>query len=178
MTERQLEEYRALRATIRERGTARVWVFIVGLTAWACLTVATAALATLPVATLLPLLVLAAAFEAVLAIHTGVERIGRYLQVFFEDAAADQGWEHRVMAYGRMFPGGGSDPVFTAYFLTAAVFNFVPVLLAGAVPIEYGVVGVIHVLFIIRLLLSKSHAAHQRANDLQRFQQIKERETS
>lgn len=82
------------------------------------------------------------------------------------------------MAYGRMFPGGGSDPVFTAYFLTAAVFNFVPVLLAGAVPIEYGVVGVIHVLFIIRLLLSKSHAAHQRANDLQRFQQIKERETS
>lgn len=173
MTDRQIEEYRALRATIRERGTMRVWVFIVGIAVWASLAVATAALATLPVATLLPLLILAAAFEAVLAIHTGVERIGRYIQVFFEDVS-DPGWEHRVMAFGRLFPGAGSDPVFTAYFLTATVFNFVPVLLAGAVPIEYGVVGAIHVIFIIRLLLSKSHAAHQRSMDLERFQKIKE----
>ena len=30
MTARELEEYRALRATIRERGTARVWIFVVG----------------------------------------------------------------------------------------------------------------------------------------------------
>jgi hypothetical protein len=171
MNERQLEEYRALRATIRERGTARVWIFIVGLVAWASLTVATAALATLPVATLLPLLVLAAAFEAVLSVHTGVERVGRYLQVFFE--GEDPGWEHRVMAYGRMFPGGGSDPVFTGYFLTAAVFNFVPVLLAGAVPIEYTVVGTIHVLFMGRLLLARRHAGQQRKADLDRFQQIK-----
>ena len=176
MTDRQIEEYRALRATIRARGTTRVWVFIVGIAVWASLAVATAALATLPVATLLPLLILAAAFEAVLAIHTGVERIGRYIQVFFEDAS-DPGWEHRVMAYGRMFPGAGSDPVFTAYFLTAAVFNFVPVLLAGAVPIEYGVVGAIHLIFIVRLLLSKSHAAHQRAMDLERFQKIKSAES-
>ncbi|HEX4346918.1 MAG TPA: hypothetical protein VHZ73_05060 [Vicinamibacterales bacterium] len=178
MTEREIDEYRALRATIRERGTTRVWVFIVGIAVWAGLAVATAALAALPVATLLPLLILAAAFEAVLAIHTGVERIGRYIQVFFEDSAGDPGWEHRVMVYGRMFPGAGSDPVFTAYFLTATVFNFVPVLLAGAVPIEYGVVGAIHALFIVRLLLSKNHAAHQRDGDLERFQKIRSDENS
>ena len=33
MTPRELEEYRALRETIRERGTARVWIFVVGLVA-------------------------------------------------------------------------------------------------------------------------------------------------
>src|SRR5207253_4116872 len=98
MTLRELEEYRALRETIRERGTARVWVFLAGLVAWGALTIATAALAALPIATLLPLLVLAAAFEAVFSLHLGVERIGRYLQVFFEE---DAGWEHRAMAIGR-----------------------------------------------------------------------------
>ena len=112
MTPRELEEYSALRATIRERGTARVWVFLAGLAIWAALTVATAALASLPVATLLPLLTLAATFEIVFALHTGVERIGRYIQVFFE-APGERSWEHTAMAYGRMFPGGGSDPLFT-----------------------------------------------------------------
>ena len=35
MTDRDLEEYKALRATIRQRGTARIWVFGAGLAAWA-----------------------------------------------------------------------------------------------------------------------------------------------
>ena len=51
MTPRELEEYRALRATIRERGTARVWILIVGLLGWAGLVTAKAALAALPTAT-------------------------------------------------------------------------------------------------------------------------------
>src|SRR5690349_11073526 len=76
MTARELEEYSALRATIRERGTARVWIFLAGLAVWAALTITTAALATLPIASLLPLLMLAGAFEAVFALHTGVERVG------------------------------------------------------------------------------------------------------
>ena len=173
MTPREVEEYKALRATIRERGTARVWVFVAGVIGWGGLTVATAALAALPVATLLPLLVLAGTFEAVFSIHTGVERIGRYLQVFFEDEEHDRGWEHRVMAYGRSFPGGASDPIFTPYFLTAAIFNFVPVLLAGAVPIELSVVGAIHLLFVARLILAKRQTAQQRALDLERFRKIK-----
>ena len=48
MTPREIEEYRALRDTIRERGTARIWVFLAGLVAWGALTTATAALAALP----------------------------------------------------------------------------------------------------------------------------------
>jgi hypothetical protein len=86
MTARDQDEYIALRATIRERGTARVCIFAGGLAAWAAASIATAALASTPVAVLLPLLVLAAAFEAVFALHVGVERIGRYLQVFHEGA--------------------------------------------------------------------------------------------
>src|SRR5437763_16246315 len=126
MTPREVEEYRALRATIRQRGSLRLIVFLAAIFAWAAATIATAALAALPVATLLPLLVLAAIFEAVFALHTGVERIGRYLQVYFEDAS---GWEHVTMAYGRTFRGG-PDPLFTLVFIGAAILNFVPVLIA------------------------------------------------
>src|SRR5436853_7026190 len=82
----QQEEYRALRSTISQRGSAKIWIFIAGTLGWAALAMATAALASLPVATFLPLLVLAVTFEAIFSLHVGVERIGRYLQVFHEDA--------------------------------------------------------------------------------------------
>src|SRR3954463_9411331 len=83
MTARESGEYRALRATIRARGTARVWVFVVGLSAWAALMVATTAVSGVPMVALVPLVVLAGTFEAVFALHIGVERIGRYIQVFY-----------------------------------------------------------------------------------------------
>src|SRR5579884_3576287 len=108
MTPRALEEYKALRATIRQRGTARIWLCMAGVVAWGALTIATAALAALPIATLLPLLVLAAVFEAVLALHVGVERIGRYVQVFFEED--DAGWETAAMGFGRPAHGLRTDP--------------------------------------------------------------------
>ena len=63
MTGREQEEYSALRATIRERGTARICIFVAGVAAWAAVTIATAALASTPVAALLPLLLLASVFE-------------------------------------------------------------------------------------------------------------------
>src|SRR4051812_6927724 len=103
LTPRAQEEYKALRATIAHRGTARVWITVAGLIGWAGLTVATAALAQLPVATLLPLLILGVTFEAVFSLHTGVERLGRYIQVVLEDTVADPGWEHYAMEYGRSF---------------------------------------------------------------------------
>jgi fatty acid desaturase len=62
VTPREIEEFRALRATIRERGSQRIYLFLWTLVAWAASTIATAALAALPVATLLPLLLLAAGF--------------------------------------------------------------------------------------------------------------------
>ena len=106
MTAREQQEYTELRATIRERGTIRVCVFAAGLVAWAALTLATAVLATTPIATLLPLLALAAIFEAVFALHVGVERIGRYLQVYYETDETGARWEHAAMAFGR--PSGAA----------------------------------------------------------------------
>ena len=116
MSTHQHEEYQALRTTIGQRGTAKTWIFVAGFVAWAGLTMATAALATLPIATFLPLLILAVTFEAVFSLHVGIERIGRYLQVFHEDTT---GWEHTAMAFGRPLKGTGTDPLFVAHFLIA-----------------------------------------------------------
>ncbi len=138
MTPRELEEYRALRATIRERGTARVWIFVIGFGIWGGLVMATVSLAALPEATLLPLLALAAVFEAVFALHTGVERVGRYIQVFYEAEASDSlNWEHTAMAFGRAFPSATSIRSSRRFFWIATIFNFIPAVLAGAVLIEW-----------------------------------------
>ena len=170
MRTQQQEEYRALRETIRQRGTAKVWVLLVGIIAWGGLTTAAAALASLPVATFLPLLVLAVTFEAVFNLHVGVERIGRYLQVFHED---ETGWEHTAMAFGRPLKGTGTDPLFVAHFLIATLLNIVPALLAEPVQLELTVVGTAHLLFVLRVLIARRSAAKQRAADLRRFEDMK-----
>jgi hypothetical protein len=181
MTPRELEEYRALRATIRERGTTRVWIFFAGLAVWGGLAVATTAVASPPIAILLPLLALAAAFEAVLSLHVGVERIGRYIQVFFEageDAAGppvDRKWEHVAMACGRASGGASTDPLFVLVFASATFLNLVPVLTADPVAVELAVVGGAHALFIVRLLVARRDSARQRDTDLDRFQQLRQR---
>jgi hypothetical protein len=172
MTPREVEEYRALRATIRDRGTQRVWLFLVVMIAWATATVATAALAALPVATLLPLLVLASGFETVNGVHTGIERIGRYLQVFYAPAEGERDWERTVMAYGRAYPKSGPDALFSPYFLLATVLNFVPVLLAEPVRLEVSVVGTVHLIFMARVVAARLAAGRQRATDLERFERI------
>ncbi len=182
MTPRELEEYTALRATIGQRGSLRIGLFLLALVAWAAATIATAALAALPVATLLPLLLLSAGFEAVFTLHTGVERIGRYLQVFYEEGESSvasmpampaREWERTAMAYGRAYPGG-PDPLFGMHFIIATVLNFVPVILAEPVQLEVSVVGAVHLGFIARILLARHTAADQRTKDLERFQRIKQ----
>ena len=77
------------------------------------------------------------------------------------------------MAYGRAYRGSGSDPLFAAVFLAAALLNFVPVLVAEPVPLEVGVIGTIHALFVVRVLVARRAAGRQRAIDLERFQAIR-----
>jgi hypothetical protein len=173
MTPRELAEYRALRQTIRERGTARVWLQWATFVAWAALAIATEAAAAWPIATLVPLLVLAVGFETGFALHTGVERIGRYIQVFFESEDTDRGWEHRIMSYGDAAGAPTSDPLLALHFWIAAVFNFVPVLLANPAPSEWTVVGGLHVLLVARVAAARRQARRQRAIDLARFRQLK-----
>ena len=178
-----LEEYRALRATIRERGTLRLAVIGLTFVFW------TGAVATLDLDALLglvPLAVLAAGFELSFVIHTGVERIGRYLQVYHEATApgAAPRWEHAVVdaaAAGRA--AGAPDGLCLRLFQVATVLSLAPV--AGAIarspgidgPLLVGTAGVIllHVAFLARLELARRYAAGQRGLDFEAFRAAKMR---
>ncbi len=165
---RQLE-YAALRATIRERGTVRMALVPFIFIAWAGVVVATNAVITVALSTLLPLVVLAAGFEGIFALHTNVERIGRYLQVFHEESG---GWEHVAMEFGRRFPGGGPDPLFGRIFGLAITINYLPAALGGSTA-ELIVLAILHFIAIFRIRAAQSAAARQRAIDLERFTAVK-----
>jgi hypothetical protein len=167
---RRQAEFRALRDTIRDRGTARLVLAPFVFTAWAATAVATSAVITVAVSTLVPLLVLAAGFEAIFALYLNVERIGRYLQVFHEDQAEGAGWEHVTMEFGRRFPGG-PDPVFGRLFMAAVSVNFLPVVLGGT-HIEIGILAGVHFLMVNRIRLGQKTARALRSADLERFEQI------
>ena len=163
-------EYEALRATIRERGTVRMILLPVTFGLWGAAAIATTAAIALPIAVLLPLIVLAAGFEAIYALHVNVERIGRYIQVFHEP---DGGWEHVAMAYGQRFPGKGSDALFSGLFLIATALNYLPVALGGTIP-ELVVAGLLHLLLAFHIGTARSRASHQRRQDLERFQALRQ----
>lgn len=173
MTPRELQEYDALRATIRERGTARHWILLAGLMGWATLSLAVCAWGTDPVEVLAPLVLLVATFEVVFALHTGVERVGRYIQVYFESETESAAWEHVAMAFGRQFGGGGMDALFSPLFWVATLCNLVPVALMEPAPAEWAVIGVLHLLVAGRVRTARAQAAGQRAQDLERFTTLK-----
>jgi len=169
MTERLAQEYEALRATILRRGTARVHIFALGIGIWAALALAAIVLAVPPVATLVPLIALAASFEAVYALHVGVERIGRYLLVFHDDQ-----WEHVAGLFGRPAGAPRTDALFVVPFLLAAFANLIPLLLTAPVVQELIIVGVSHAAFVVRVLFARSAAARQRTIDTDRFKQLRQ----
>lgn len=168
--DRKAEEFAALRATIRERGTVRMVLLPVSLALWAGAAIATTAAVALPIAALVPLVVLAAGFEAIYALHVNVERIGRYLQVFHE--ADPDGWEHVALAFGKRFPGRSPDALFSGLFLIATALNYLPVALGGTT-VELGVAGVLHLLLAVHIGTARRRAALQRQQDLERFEIIR-----
>ena len=163
------EEFAALRSTIRDRGTVRMILLPVTFGLWAATAVATTAAIQLPIAALVPLLLLAAGFEAIYALHVNVERIGRYLQVFHEP---DGGWEHVAMTFGQRFPGRGPDALFSTLFLIATALNYLPIALGGTTP-ELVAGGLLHLVLAVHIGTARSRAAQQRMLDLERFQAIK-----
>jgi hypothetical protein len=172
----KLEEYAVLRATIRERGTTRVWLGWAGIVGWATLVSALASTDVRPVRLLAPLLVLAITFEGVFALHTGVERIGRYIQVMFEEQgdAATLHWETAAMRFGRLFSARGSDPLFAWLFIAATLVNLgLFVFATGRRPaLALAVVALAHAALIVRVLLARRSAAGQRARDLDRYRAL------
>lgn len=165
------DEYQALRATIRERGTARMWVVLAGLLAWGALAIGLWATEGQGSLTLVPFLAIAATFEISFFIHTGVERIGRYLQVYNEDSG--QGWEHTVMAYGKSFPGS-ADPLFITLFSLVATVNFLSSLASATRRPGWIVLSLLaHLALGWRFVTARRLAASQRGLDLDRFRTLK-----
>jgi hypothetical protein len=165
-------EFSALRTAISARGTTRIVLAFVAVAIWAVLTVALLLLSDLPLAVLAPFAVLVAGFEAVHALHAGVERIGRYLQVYYEGGPDAPQWETAAMAVGPALPGGGVDPLFSAVFIGAAVLNLVAALPIAPIWQEMAVLGICHGAFVVRVVRARAAAARQRAIELESFKAV------
>ena len=151
-------EFYLLRQTIANRGTTRVVLLPVTLIGWAALACTLLFVSDLPIASLFSLAVLVAGFEAIHALHVGVERIGRYVQVYYESSENGPQWETTAMALGPALPGGGVDPA----------------LLPTPVDLrEIGVIGALHVVFLVRVVRARGVAARQRAVELESYRAIK-----
>ena len=170
-------EFTALRRTIAARGTVRSVIAPVACTAWAALTLGVLLYADLPAATLLSLAVLVGGFEAVHALHVGVERIGRYLQVFYEGGgSAGPQWETTAMTVGPALPGGGVDPLFSAVFVMAALLNLgAATLVPQPTWPEFAFLAVFHAAFVFRVVRARMAATRQRAVELESFKALRNR---
>jgi hypothetical protein len=76
------------------------------------------------------------------------------------------------MAYGRRFPGGGLDPLYSAVFALATLVNLLPMLAFAPTPAEWIPLGLAHALVLVRIGRARQLAARQRAQDLERFEAI------
>lgn len=147
-----------------------------GVVAWAALLTAVMAWLPLPVAACLPLSVLIATFEAVRTLHLGVERIGRYLQVFHEPATPESdgpGWEHVAMALGPRVPGAGGHPLGAPLILAATLVNGLAVVLPGPTPIEWRAMLVVHAAFAAWVVAGDRRMRAQRARELEALERIR-----
>jgi hypothetical protein len=167
-------EYESLRATIRQRGTTRICVVLMGLVGWGALAIVSGLIHRPGAGLLIPLVVLAATFELNFFVHTGVERIGRYIQVFYEEASGSHGWETTAMGYGAKFPAPRlADPLFIVIFSTAAAVNFFSAFAAPQPQLGWIALSLIlHSLFAYRIVTAQRAAATQRTLDLDRFRSL------
>lgn len=173
------DEYVALRATIRERGTARLCAVVFGLVAWAALAIALRITELSGAITLVPLLALVATFEINFFTHIGVERIGRYVQVFFEERVRATGWETTAMNYGTRFRGRGLDPLFSIVFVLASAVNFLSSFAVAERRSGWIVISLIaHLVFNYRIVRARQFSAAQRSIELEHFRTLAKEDAS
>jgi hypothetical protein len=166
-------EFSILRQTIASRGTTRVVLLPVTLLGWAALACQLLFVSDVPLASLFSLAVLVAGFEAIHALHVSVERIGRYVQVYYESSEDGPRWETTAMKVGPALPGGGIDPLFTVVFGCATMINLIPALLPSPTRLQLTVMALLHAAFLVRLVRARGAAARQRAVELESYRAIK-----
>lgn len=146
---------------------------LTALVAWGALALGLLAAQLTGAATMVPVVVLASGFEVSFFIHTGAERVGRYIQVFYEEEQNTTAWETSAMNYGRSFPGG-VDPLFITLFASAAAVNFVSTF--GLLTHRPGwmlLSFVAHLAFGWRLVNARRLSGSQRGIDLERFRSLR-----
>jgi hypothetical protein len=171
-------EYLVLRRTIAQRGALRPVLVVAGIGTWALVLTVVVAWLPYPVAAAIPLLVIAATFEAIRPLHFGSERIGRYLQVFYEEAGEPgrplrdtPSWERVAMSFGKV-PGVGGHPLFVPIFFLATLANYLAVIIPGPLPIEMGTLAIPHVAFIAWLIAADRAMKRQREIELTRLREL------
>ena len=167
------QEFTVLRQTIASRGTTRMVLLPVTFIGWSALSLLLLLFSEVPLAALLPLAVLVGGFEAIHALHVGVERVGRYLQVFYETGNDTPRWETTAMSVGPSLPGGGIDPLFSVVFVCTTFLNAIPALLPQPTRLELGVVSALHLAFIFRVIRARGAAARQRAVELETYRALR-----
>ncbi len=173
-------EYLVFRQTIAARGALRPILGLAGLGIWSAIFTAVLVLLPYPIASVTPLLVLVATFEIIRPLHFGVERIGRYLQVFYEERGEPNrplvetpAWERVAMQFGRV-PGAGGHPLFVPLFLLATLTNYLAVLLPGPASVELIALAVPHLAFLAWLVSSDRAMRRQRDVELARFRALRD----
>jgi hypothetical protein len=166
-------EFTSLRATIAMRGTVRMALLPIVLLGWATVGALLLLFGELPAAVIFPLAVLVAGFEAIHALHVGAERIGRYLQVYYEDGADPPRWETTAMAVGPALPGGGIDPLFSVVFVSVTLANLIPAFTPAPTRPELAVLLPLHFAFVVRIVRARGAAARQRAIELESYRALK-----
>lgn len=178
MNRARRSEYLVLRKTIAQRGALRPILVVAGMGVWAAILTAVLVLLPYPVGAAIPLLVLVVTFEVIRPLHFGAERIGRYLQVFYEEqgqparALSDTpSWERVAMNFGAV-PGVGGHPLFVPVFLLATAVNYLAVLLPRPVAVELSVMAIPHLAFIAWLVAADRAVRAQRAIELARLREL------
>jgi hypothetical protein len=151
---------------------------VAGIGIWAVILTAVLVWLPYPVAAAIPLLVLAATFEGIRPLHFGAERVGRYLQVFYEEAGQPDrslsdtpSWERVAMRFGTV-PGVGGHPLFVPVFFLATVVNYQAVLIPGPVMIEVAIMAMPHALFAGWLVAADRAMRKQREIELTRLREL------
>jgi hypothetical protein len=179
----QLEEFRALRAVIRERAIARVLVLTMAWVGWAALATAIMLVVPSPLLLTVPLVVLLAAFEVNLGIVRAADRVGNYLRVVFEERRGVSGWETVSADMATHYPATAGDPVFFWVFVAVLCANYVCVLIA--IPettdplarsredsLDLALITALHIAVLLRFVLARRALRSGRAGDIERLRSL------
>lgn len=167
-------EFTELRRTIAVRGTVRLVLGPLTVALWAVVAMQ-ARYGDQRLQILLPLLTLAGGFEGVRALHIGVERIGRYLQVFHEAGEGPDrpSWETAAMEPVRAAAGLALDPLFGRLVLLACAANaFLSFEIIA--PSLTGLWLLAHTALAVRVILSMRACRRQRALDLAHYRKVRQ----